>query len=351
MKNIRIAFCLRRDYSQMPAGDIIQMERWQKILLKLGCKVSVFSGDITEQEMREIDLAFIWHLERLHESLPFWNIARKMNKKIWLVPTCWSANPHLSLFRIISEEGKLLLRRIFSPSSFSCKTTVSNWKKNRQRLLDESDLLLVNSEAEKEFLKHQGALEEKIVVIPNTIDAKELENVPQLPWEERSGIVHIGHFCPRKNQIQLIKKLSGSDVHITFIGTWRPMHKLYHARCLSLAGEQHNFLGKLPHKELLKILGKSRLCISSSTSETPGLSNLEAAVLGCNLILPDIAPIREYFGNDVNYMNPEKVDTELIRLAAQTPPAEHLKKRILENYTEKQTENIFINLFRSQKMQ
>lgn len=340
----KIIFCLRRDYQHIPAGDIVQMEQWKKVLTQLNCNVAIFSGDIRELDMLEADIVFIWHLERLHESLPFWRIAKKLNKEIWLVPTCWQKNSALSPLQNIAEEAKLFLRRIFFPHSFSCGEKVSNWADGRRKLLRESSLLLVNSAAEKQFLLDQGADEKKLVVIPNTINASELENIPQIPPHRRSGIIHVGHFCPRKNQLQLIKNLKGSGISITFIGTARPMHKLYYARCLKLAGNQHTFAGSLPHADVLKLMGQSRLCISSSTSETPGLSNLEAAVLGCDLLLPDIAPVKEYFGSKAFYAQPQDITAGILKKILDTPPSDDIRKRILANYTEKQTAEIFQSL-------
>ena len=94
-------------------------------------------------------------------------------------------------------------------------------------------------------------------------------------------------------------------------------------------------------------MGKSRLCISTSTSETPGLSNLEAAMMGCNLILPDIAPVKEYFGDDAIYISPEELDARFLRRAESTCPTEEIRQRILSNYTEEQTEQLFKNLLES----
>ena len=206
----KIIFCLRRDYQKIPAGDIVQMEQWKRVLSQLNCDVTIFSGDIREEDMLDADIVFIWHLERLHESLPFWKIAKKLNKEIWLVPTCWQNNSNLSPLKNIIEETKLFLRRILFPRSFSCGEKFSGWAERRKRLLHESSLLLVNSAAEKQFLLAQGADETKVIVIPNTINAVELEKIPQLPPEKRSGIIHVGHFCPRKNQLKLIKQLKNS---------------------------------------------------------------------------------------------------------------------------------------------
>ena len=59
MKKTQIAFCLRRDYVQLPAGDIIQMERWKKILTKMGYNITVFSGNVTVEELQKVDIVFI----------------------------------------------------------------------------------------------------------------------------------------------------------------------------------------------------------------------------------------------------------------------------------------------------
>ena len=147
--------------------------------------------------------------------------------------------------------------------------------------------------------------------------------------------------------MQLIQKLFGSNVKITFIGTWRPMHKFYYAHCQILGEKQHNFPGAPPHEEVLKIMRKSRLYISTSTSETPGLSNLEAAMMGCNLILPDIAPVKEYFGDDAIYISPEELDARFLRRAESTCPTEKIRQRILSNYTKEQTEQLFKTLLES----
>ena len=131
----KIIVCLRRDYQNIPAGDIVQMEQWKRVLTQLNCEVAIFSGDIRDQDMLDADIIFIWHLERLHESLPFWKIAKKLNKEIYLVPTCWQSNSNLSPLKNIFEETKLFLRRIFFPRSFSCGKKVSGWAEGRKKLL------------------------------------------------------------------------------------------------------------------------------------------------------------------------------------------------------------------------
>jgi len=63
---------------------------------------------------------------------------------------------------------------------------------------------------------------------------------------------------------------------------------------------------------------------------------LEAAAAGCSLILPDSAPVKEYFsGYPVKYINPEKIDPHLIRDTVNQPPPPDLAEHIIRAFSER----------------
>ena len=345
MRNKTIAFCVRKDYQSAPGGDMVQMEAWAKILQELDNRVIVLSGAVHAEDLTEADCVFIWHLERLHESFQPWQVARSLQKPIFLVPTCWHSLAGITLWRSCKEQLSWLLRLLLGKNSASLKTVFfSNWRSCRKRLLMESSMLLVNSESEKKYLVGEGANPETIIVIPNTINLAEIAAIPEIPWEQRHGIVCVGHFCPRKNQYELIQALQDTDCQVTFIGSARPMHKHYYRRCRDAAKNRHHFMGDIPRHQVLQELGNARVCISFSHEETPGISNLEAAALGCSLLLPDIEPIREYFGDLAEYLQSGKMDlTRLPQLVTQEPTPD-LKKLIFEKYSEVVVKKIFERL-------
>ncbi len=350
MRNLNIIFCLRADFAEKPGGDVIQMQSWIKSLQALGNRVMICSGAVKAAELRGADAVFVWHLERLHESFQPWKVARQLNIPVFLVPTCWDSNP-AGMVRSVKEQGKIWARWLYRGQKDTLHSMLfRSWGTCRNALLKHSSLLLVNSEAERRMLLDDGAEEARLEVIPNVIDTELVESILVTPWEKREGVICVGHFCPRKNQLGLIRALSGRDIKITFVGSARPMHKKYFRQCVDEAMGQHEFAGALAHRETLELMAQSRLAICCSFVETPGICNLEAAALGCSLVLPDIAPVREYFREMATYIRPDGINADRIIATYRTPPPAELKKSIMSNYTLKNVENIFIKLGSSEAL-
>ncbi len=335
MQNKNIAFCVRADYISSPGGDTVQMNSWAETLRGLGNKVTFFAGAVSMDALQNMDAVFIWHLERLHESFQPWLTAYKLRKPVFLVPTYWRHGNIISRGYRLKKEFELLVRLICKCDVATSAMRFRSWSSSRKRLLTESTYLVANSESERRLLVAEGASSERVIVIPNIIASEEIAAVPVLPWKERHGIICVGHFCPRKNQYELIRAVKNCDCRITFLGAARPMHKLYYAICHKAAGEDHLFMGSVPHRVVLEELGRARLCISVSCAETPGISNLEAAALGCNLLLPPIEPVKEYFGNLAHYSSPWAEDFPgLLRKLTGQPPRPELSRHIRNNYCE-----------------
>lgn len=341
MRIPNVVFCLRKDYREHPGGDIVQMESWAKVLSRNGTHIRILSGAVTPAELNAADLVFVWHLERLHESFQPWDIARRAGLPVVLVPTYWPKERRGGL-NAWQEQGKLWIRRACATSDACLNYMLfHSWRGCRRQMLKESALMIANSMAEKNLLIREGATASNVAVIPNVIDSETLPCGETLPWEKRDKILCVGHFCPRKNQLGLIRALKGSGMRVIFVGMARPMHRRYLEQCIRESGKEHLFCGALPHTETLKLLAESRLSICPSFAETPGIGNLEAAALGCTPILPDLEPVTEYFGNFPIYINPGKIEAEKIRQAWDSPPAPELSQRILTQYTESNLNDFF----------
>ena len=75
-------------------------------------------------------------------------------------------------------------------------------------------------------------------------------------------------------------------------------------------------MGPLPRKETLRLMRCACAHVCPSRYETPGLANLEAAIMGCSLAVPDCPPIKEYLCDAATYFTPG--DLRSLRLAALT---------------------------------
>jgi glycosyltransferase involved in cell wall biosynthesis len=173
-------------------------------------------------------------------------------------------------------------------------------------------------------------------VVVNGIDATLCRDIAaSQPAPPRQGLLCVGHFDPRKNQLALIQALRDTDMPIKFVGQLRRMHRRYFLKCLDAAGPGMEFLGNIPPADVLKLMLASQVHVCPSLFETPGLANIEAAAMGCKLALGDSKPVREYFKDEAIYFDPS--DPGKIRSAVQAalgaPQPPLLAQRVMQEFT------------------
>ena len=95
------------------------------------------------------------------------------------------------------------------------------------------------------------------------------------------------------------------------------------------------FCGRVPVKTLLEYYGKAKVHVLPSWHETCGLSSLEAAAMGCNIVVTDKGFTREYFGDDAFYCDPGNPESifQAVERAAQCNSQKQLQQNILKQYT------------------
>jgi glycosyltransferase involved in cell wall biosynthesis len=325
--------------------------------MELGYRVTI-SAD-PELDLSGFEAVHIWHLERVHDSWPLFRKAVAGGKPVVLSPTYFPKNnlPLLSpagkAIKNVIENCKNLCRSyIYTLSSqkyFSKQCFKHGWLRCRNELLNGADCLIANSWSEAEILKAEmGASGNLLKVIPNITVSDKTAPENDIPWESRTRLLCVGHFCPRKNQLGLINALKDTGLKITFVGRARTMHRKYYQKCRRKAGNQHEFLDALSHDEVIDLMKEARVHICSSTIETPGIVNLEAALSGCNLVLPPVPPVMEYFNDYAIYFNdwsPESIKKAVIEAIARTVPTE-LKKHVQENYCLEAVKRSFKELYK-----
>jgi glycosyltransferase involved in cell wall biosynthesis len=121
-------------------------------------------------------------------------------------------------------------------------------------------------------------------------------------------LLSVGSFHQVKNQLGLIRALAVTPLRVTFIGGRYPDDPAYLDRCRAAAGDQHWFFPELPRPLVLSAMRHSSVYIQPSLRETCGLAALEAAALGCRVVMTARGGTREYFGDHVWYFDPENAD-------------------------------------------
>jgi glycosyltransferase involved in cell wall biosynthesis len=184
------------------------------------------------------------------------------------------------------------------------------YTERQRRVLNGADAVTPNSGMEADLLRN---LTPRFTcrVVPNGVDpdvilgasGEEFVRTHRIPFPKFG--VCVGRFDERKNQLGLIRALRGAAIPVVFIGAPGPNYRSYYERCRREAdGGPFLFLPAMPQPELAGAYAAAHLHVQASWLETPGLTNLEAGVAGCNLALSDRGSVREYFGDRAWYCDP-----------------------------------------------
>lgn len=132
-------------------------------------------------------------------------------------------------------------------------------------------------------------------------------------------VLNVGNIEPRKNQLALVKAMkSFPELKLVLIGHQRDPE--YAKACFAEGGDQVIYVGTLAHDSpaLRSAYAACEVFALPSTLETPGLAALEAHAAGCPAAVTAVGSTREYFGDEVEYLDPSNVDSiaDAIRRAA-----------------------------------
>jgi glycosyltransferase involved in cell wall biosynthesis len=138
-----------------------------------------------------------------------------------------------------------------------------------------------------------------------------------------------------KNQLNLIRALNDTSYHLLIIGAPAPNQPGYYQMCRSIASRNVEFIEHIPQHELVAYYQKAKVHVLPSWFETTGLSSLEAAAMGCNIVITDKGDTKEYFGNHAVYCSPASPESiySAIEKASSLPSDEILRSKIAYSYT------------------
>jgi len=214
------------------------------------------------------------------------------------------------------------------------------WKGQRNsinEILRRAAMILPNSNSEYERVVHGYTCKVKHMVVPNGTD-QALFRYNGLSQKDENLVICAARIEGIKNQLNLIRALNNTHFKLIIIGDHSPNQLAYYQECKLIAGHNVTFVSHLPQSELVDYYRRAKVHVLPSWFETTGLSSIEAALMGCNIVISDRGDVREYFENDGFYCEPESPQSILaaVERACTAPVNEHLRQRILQKYTWKQ---------------
>jgi glycosyltransferase involved in cell wall biosynthesis len=315
---------------QDPGGGEVQLRKTAEYLRRAGV-----DARLMDAWHDRIESARCLHLfGTLPEHVAMARVARRRGVPVVLSPISWydwrmSLRAEPTWWRRLRAAGGLCTRRLWR----SCPS----W---RRELLHLADCLLPNSQAEAEQLVcYFGVPRERIAVVPNGVeerfahgDASRFET----EFGVRDFVLMTGRIEPRKNQLGLIRALRDTSLPLVLVGDPHIDHASYFAECRVAAGPTVRFVPRLDHDSamLAAAYAAARVVALPSWFETPGLTALEGALAGANVVVTAIGSAKEYFGRHAWYVRPD--DPAGIRRAVvgawQAPRRAELCEHVRRNF-------------------
>jgi len=359
----------RVDLFDRRGGDTVQIEKTAAQLRKLGVEVDIDCS--ANPNLSSYDLVHIFNIDWPAQTYLQAQNAKRQKKPIVFSPIHHSFSEieryerearygfRRLLNRILrSRESRELFKdlgRMLADPRKIPSTLVEFQKgqfREQRELLEMSDLILVQTDAEKEDIRSDfGFADKKFKKVVNGVDPQFAQAKPDWfvkKYHLSDFILCVGRVEPRKNQLAVAKATEGAprssksevgqipNPKLVFVGriSWR--HPEYALRFLRLV-RKHNWIHhipQIPHEKMGSCYAAAKVHVLASWFETTGLVNLEAALAGANIVSSGNRS-REYLGNYAYYCDPGDVDSiaEAIYKAWKAEPGPELRERILKNFT------------------
>jgi len=300
---MRVALIARSTLKTVQGGDTIQVLKTADELKKLGVTADVFlASDTIPYE--QYDLLHFFNIIRPADHLYHIHKSRKpyVVSTIYLDYSVFDrfgrGNIHRILFNILGKPGSEYLKNMYRfmrrQDSMISKQYVWGHMRAMKNVLKGAALILPNSQSEFQRLAKDTGFSGAYHIVPNGIDAKNFSVIPDDIFRE-DKVLCVAQIYGMKNQLSLIQACKNLKIPLDIIGTAPPNHQKYYRLCEELSDKNVRFIDFMHQTELIKYYAASRVHALPSWFETTGLSSLEAAALGCNLVVGTGGDTRDYF--------------------------------------------------------
>lgn len=340
---MRILLIARSTIYTNRGGDTVQIENTQKALRKFGVNAEI---RLTNERIDygQYDLLHFFNIIRPSDILIH---IRKANKP-FVVSTIYVDYSEFDrnnrkgvsglIFQYLSKDTieyiKVIARLVKNREKIrSLEYLFLGQKKAVRKIINKSAMLLPNSNSEYNRLSRDYSIQHTYKVIPNAID-ESLFNT-SLFQKDNNMVICVARIEGLKNQLNLIKALNNTNYQLYIIGAPSTNQMDYYHLCKSEAASNVQFIPFLSQVELLKYYKKAKVHILPSWFETTGLSSLEAAAMGCNIVITDKGDTKEYFTDLAYYCDPasSKSIQKAVEAAAENKVNPELMERVKKHFT------------------
>lgn len=352
---MRILFLSRASLYVNPGGDTSQMEQTAQSLRNLGVDVDIATVD-QRPDYSKYDLIHFFNIIRPADIL--YHVEK--SKLPFVVSTIYVDYSLVDLkgwkSTLLKIVGKFRMEYIKTIARHLLNGEKIQWtpfwyqgqKKAIQRILSKAAYLLPNSESEYRRLKNDFPSAGLYEVVPNGVNLSLFDRTKLVSTKrEKNKVLCVARIEKRKNQHKLIEALNDTSFELYLIGKPSTNQQGYYQYCKSIASKNIHFINGLSQEELLPHYASAKVHVLPSWFETTGLSSLEAAMMGCTIVVSENGDTRDYFQNDVFYCDPSDVKSiySSIVNASNSDYSKALENRILQFYNWNYAAEITLNVY------
>jgi glycosyltransferase involved in cell wall biosynthesis len=321
---------IRENYAMRPGGDTIHAQRTASALRELGVEAEV-SGTPPRDPWRYD----VIHVFNTHVSFRQVVRVRGVHAPVVLTP----------IYEDVSQY-RLSRRRGISREAARIHDALDRRERALQSyVLAMASVIAPNTRAEASLIRADfPELSAPIEVVPNGADHLPLTGDPdrfcaRFGLEPGRFVLCAARKEERKNQLRLIEACRDLELPLVLVGAEPPEFREYVDRCREVASASPAPVLFLEHVDddqmLADAFAAARVHALPSWYESVGLSSLEAATAGCNVVASANAGAAEYLGDDAWYCEPDSVDSirDAVSAAYAAPPRADLPGRVAEQFS------------------
>lgn len=364
---MKILFYVRSDFYTFGGGDRVQVLKTKEALESMGHQVTVATA--LEKNIKQYQVVHLFNMQIEPHSLLAYTIDAQRKgvpvalSTIYWNPTEWKKYgeietpqdvaavaksqpfkgvPKLKLAWLMATNSifvRWLLTYITKPGSGEASSLI------KRALISRVDVILPNGAAEGDLVQEDFGPAKLSKVVLNGVEidfskpnAKAFMNKYSLD----KFVLSVGRIESRKNTVLLAEACRRLDYPLVLVGNDKAEPD-YVARVRE-AYPEVTIIPEMPHEDLGSAYAAAEVYALVSWFETPGLSSMEAGLMGCKVVSTDRGTTKEHFGKNVWYCSPrsessiEKALADAWKAPSSDALKDHLKKLTWHDIAEKTQE-------------
>jgi len=328
---MKIAFILSHGRLAPSNGVVSQALTWKKGLEYLG---------------HEIILIDMWQKNdwKTFDIIHFYGFSIYMRD---FINGLHKVNPNIVVSPILDPNYSINRLKFYANFGIQ-KLNLTNPYHGLNTIKDKIKLFFVRSEFEKEYIVKGFQVEEsKCVVVPLSYNISSSQH--NTLQEREPFCLHISLLMDeRKNVKRLIEAAKKYKFKLVLGGKIHNDIELKKLQTWIGNAKNIEYKGYLSIEEMMNLYSKAKVFALPSTNEGVGIVALEAAALGCDIVMTKIGGPKEYYNNMAEIVDPYNVDEigkSVLELLEGKTYQPELSTYISNNFSMNQIANNLVNAY------